>query len=201
MAIAGIDGAGKSTLGHGLRRLYERELGPCVVAEQKDDFAIQMANAAAAKKRMTARQYFGNFPFDFAKSFDIVRDHFVRIEPLLQSGVSVIVPRSVECRVALAMSRGSESIEKIASILDLIPRADVTIRLRIDPSIACTRVLLRGVDEESVEDLEALSKSLDEIQANRDDWIEVCAQSDKEDLLHQVSDLLFSRVRSLGIYA
>lgn len=199
VAIAGIDGAGKSSLAQGLKRAYEREFGPCVVAEAKDDFVIQISNAVAVQRGLSARAYFGNFAFDFAKSFDIVRDHFVRIEPLLQSGVSVIVPRSVECRLALAMSRGSEPIEKIGAVLSTVPRADVTLRLRADPQVACDRVRHRGIDEETVEDLTALSNHLDQLQSGND-WLEVCGNGTAQEVLANATELLFRRLRQACAY-
>lgn len=172
IGIAGIDGAGKSTLAHYLRRAVERIHGPCVVSESKDDFAIQTATAAAiAVAGCAPRDYFGNFAFDFAKAFDIVRDHFVRTEPLLRLGTSVILPRTVDCRLALARSKGSEPIEKIEAVLRVIPRPDITFRARLDPEVACERVHMRGVDEERLSDLVALDSALDALPA-RDSWIE-----------------------------
>jgi thymidylate kinase len=80
------------------------------------------------------------------------------------------------------MSKGSSPIDKIGSILSAVPPADVTLRIRISPEEACRRVLKRGIDEESIADLIALSSALDEIQADSD-WVEIDASGTPDEVL------------------
>lgn len=180
VAISGIDGAGKSTLAYGLSRTLSPYLGQIYVAEAKDEFVKQIARAACGAD--SPRSYFGNFAYDFAKSFGIISDHYLKIEPLLDRGVSVVAPRTIECRLAVAAAFGTPDIDKLERLLSLVPRPNCTIRLKIDPVLAVERVLKRGVDEETESGLAELSRQID-VYSQRLGWLEIDSSCSAEALL------------------
>lgn len=192
IGFSGIDGAGKSTLAYKIaERMRGRGLSVSV-AESKEYFVKQIALAVCPGG--DPRRYFGHFAYDLAKGFDIVRDYYSRVEPLLSTGVCVVNPRTIECRLAVARALGTPGIEKLERLLAIVPRPDLVIRLRVDPAVACERVRVRGIDTETVEGLSRLSQAMDHY-GNLSNWLEVDASGTPDATARQVLALIEALVQ------
>ena len=97
----GIDGAGKSTQAGKLTYYLLKKYGPTYLAESRMDFISKLMHALAWQYGRTDRRtYYGNHVVDFAKAFDVIRNHNTEIEPLLLAGMHVVEPRSIYGRRA-----------------------------------------------------------------------------------------------------
>lgn len=163
IGFTGLDGAGKSTQAAVLAQRL-RALGrQCYVCEPKDDLVAQASIAIARRHGLSQTEYFGSFAFELSKAFGAVRHHFALVAPLLQAGVDVIDPRTNNCRIALAASRGCHSVEKLKEIYDLVPAHDILLHLLVTAEVAHRRVTLRNTDTEDLGDLRKLYKELLEV--------------------------------------
>jgi thymidylate kinase len=187
ITLTGVDGSGKSTLAPGLAALVRDQFGPCLVAESKDDFVVTICQTVG--EGADPRSFFGAYAFDFAKAFDAVRDHFVRVEPHLAQGTSVVVPRSADCRLGIAATHHNDNLQNIEKILGVIPAPDLTLRLKVDSLVAAQRVLERGIDEEEADHLARFSGALDELGKRRN-WIEIDASGSPGSILQAAKGAL-----------
>ncbi|WP_321905606.1 nucleoside/nucleotide kinase family protein [Paraburkholderia tropica] len=163
IAFSGVDGAGKSTQAARVARYLDERGRSSFRFENKSEYALQVMKTAALRNGVVdGRSYFGNELFDFAKSIEVVRDHFTLIEPIINSGVDVVVPRSIICRIALARAFGLSDANFIRNVYDLTPPPDVIFWLDISGRVAAERVEKRGVDKEDPDFLEIFSFCLKE---------------------------------------
>lgn len=100
--------AGKSTQAGLLKRYLSENGEPACFMEMNDQFAIQVMNGVARSSGLgSGRSLFGNDLYDFAKYFDLARDSFQYVNPLLVLGMHVIVPRSMYCSIARSLALGT----------------------------------------------------------------------------------------------
>ncbi len=154
----GINGAGKSTQAGKLTYHLLKRCGPTYLAESRTDFASKLMDSLAWQYGHTDRRtYYSDHVVDFAKAFDVVRNHNTEIEPLLAAGMHVVEPRSIYCRTAMALAMSGMRDDKTEQLLDLIPKPDLLFWIDTDPLVALGRVQKRGTDFEKLEDLEKFS--------------------------------------------
>lgn len=162
IALAGIDGAGKSTQSGLLaKRIHDEGLrGYC--AEEQDRFVNELIKSYAGSNHFLGpREILGHHVVDMLKAVDLIRDYATIVLPLVQMGVNVVVPRSAHCRVGLARALGSEKVDLLRSFLYTSLRPEITIYLRISPSLAQQRVRARGTDDEELTLLADYARALD----------------------------------------
>ncbi len=86
--FTGIDGAGKSTQAGKLTYYLLKKYGPTYLAESRTDFVSKLMHTLVWQHGHTDRRtYYGDHVVDFAKAFDVIRNHNTEIEPLLTAGM------------------------------------------------------------------------------------------------------------------
>jgi len=180
IAFTGIDGAGKSTQAAKLAKFLRDNYGPTYFFESREDLVSQLTTGLAWRYgQCERREYYGHFALDLAKSFDVVREYFSVAAPLLAAGMNVVSPRSVYCRLGLSIGLSGIRDERIVQVLSLVPEANLTIWLDIDPKFAMLRIAERGTDEEDITYLRAFQGAL-ATMAESAEWTRVDAGRDSE---------------------
>jgi thymidylate kinase len=184
IAFAGIDGAGKSTQGGKLAKRLN-DLGfVAYLFEGKEDFAVQVMRAVAAKRgARTIRAFFGHEGTDLAKAFDTLRDQIHIVEPLKKNGCIVVQPRTGFDRIALAKSFGSSNLEQVEAVTLFGGCPDLTLWLDVPVELAVERITRRGIDSEDPEMLRRFRGSLGEM-AQQHPWVKLCGCGDATEV-HQ----------------
>lgn len=172
-AFTGIDGAGKSTQAGLLAKYVRDNFGPTYLFEPRTDLVSQlMVDLAWQYGRVGRREYFGHYAVDFAKAFDVVKDHFGTAAPLLAGGMHVVTPRSSYCRLATSIGMSGERDKRIEQVLGLIPKPDLLFWLDIDPDVAHKRITARGIDAEDIDFLQAFCSALRAMPESKN-WIRI----------------------------
>lgn len=186
IAFTGIDGAGKSTQAGLLSHYIRTKHGATYLSEPRTDLVSQLLHSLAHQHgRVGRREYFGNFTVDFSKSFDVVREHFSTIEPILVSGMHVIEPRSVYCRIATSIGMSGKRDKKIDHVFSLVPVPRLIIWLDVNPQIASERVRARGADIESLDSLQRFAKGYMKIK-ERNSWARIDGNASVEEVFLKV---------------
>ena len=144
VAIAGVDGSGRSTQ---VRRLVAA-LNDCGVAAQ----AYKVNHLASCGFMWLAERMTGD-PFnfhplipstlrEFTVATDVVRCYFQEVHPLTSSGVHVVWDRSPLCYRAYMRAYGADTTWPEA-LIGLIPEPELTILLDVEPDVAMTRIMKR----------------------------------------------------------
>lgn len=173
VAFTGIDGAGKTTQAGKLAYYFQKKYGPTYLAEPRTDFVSKLLHTLAWQHgRVGRREYYGHHAVDFAKAFDVVRDYYANIAPLLAAGMHVIEPRSVYCRTAMALAMSGVRDEQTEQVLALIPKPRLLFWIDTTPSTALVRVQRRGTDVEKLDDLQRFSQAL-HTMSGLENWIRI----------------------------
>lgn len=191
IGFTGLDGAGKSTQASVLAQRLRSLGAQCYVCEPKDDLVAQAAIAFAKRKGLSHREYYGTFAFELAKAFAAVRHHYSVVAPMLAAGVTVIDPRTNNCRLALAVAHSCLSVEKLKEVYDLVEQHDILINIQVLPEVAYQRVLTRNTDTESLEDLRKFSESLEQLTPST----AVCVDGDQDQ--SAVAQIIFESIERL----
>jgi dTMP kinase len=187
-AFTGIDGAGKSTQAGLLAKYIRDSLGPTYLSEPRTDLISQLQiNLAWQHGHTGRREYFGDYAVDFAKAFDVVRDHFGTVAPLLIGGMHVIEPRSPYCRLATSIGMSGKRDKRIEQVLGLIPKPDLLFWIDIDPYVAFQRITARGIDTEDISFLEVFSGVLRSMPEAKD-WIRITGNREVEEISHEIAE-------------
>jgi dTMP kinase len=191
----GIDGAGKSTQAGKLTYYLLKKYGPTYLAESRTDFISKLMHTLAWQHGRTDRRtYYGDHVVDFAKAFDVIRNHNTEIEPLLAAGMHVVEPRSIYCRTAMALAMTGKRDEKTEQLLELIPKPNLLVWIDTDPRVALERVQKRGIDVEKLEDLEKFSSALRAMPPSQK-WVRIDGNMSRQKIFLETrkhADILFS---------
>lgn len=186
LAFTGIDGAGKSTQAGYLALHMSTKYGPTYFAEPRTDLVSKLLHRLAWQHGQTSRRkYFGDHVVDFSKSFDVVRDHFSTLEPLLIAGMHVVEPRSVPCRTAMALAMSGTRDEKTEQVLSLIPKPDLLFWIDTDPELALERVKRRGIDSENLHDLQLFHAAYHQMPESSN-WVRIDGNQSENEVAEQV---------------
>jgi thymidylate kinase len=173
IAFTGIDGAGKTTQAGKLAYYIQSQYGPTYLAEPRTDFISKLLHVLAWQHGKTSRrEYYGHHVVDISKAFDVVRDYYANIAPLLAAGMHVVEPRSVYCRSAMALAMSGNRDEKTEQILALVPKPDLLFWIDTDPSTALSRVEQRGIDVEKLDDLQRFSNAFQAMSKSHN-WVRI----------------------------
>ncbi|MCU1518242.1 MAG: thymidylate kinase, partial [Pseudarthrobacter sp.] len=148
VVLLGIDGAGKTTAAHALGKL----LAPCTPTLVLANYSGRRTMTAWAESLgLTVPPRMLDLAESFIRSVNVVANH-VRARHF--DGV-VIMDRHLHCQQALRAARGLPSGWFLRRMTRLVPPADAVVFLDVSPEEAHRRIIARGTDTETLEDLRA----------------------------------------------
>lgn len=151
IAFTGTDGSGKSTqAGLLTRRLNDLGL-QSYLAEFKDDFTVEiLKKVTGSQDPAVIRARLTDEVVNVVTALDFVRNQARTAVPLLASGINVVTPRSMYCRLAVAWAHGSAD-HTTEQVLGAFGEPDLVIWLDVPARTTIERVDSRGRDRESPE--------------------------------------------------
>ncbi|WP_458114606.1 AAA family ATPase [Arthrobacter sp. R1-13] len=178
IVLTGIDGSGKTTAAQALAR---------------DRGALLLSNYAGRRRMSLLAARFGlRFHARLADAVEtIIRTFNVLVSHARaqnQPGL-VVMDRHLYCQLALRQAKGLPRGRFLPCLLRRLPKPDMVVHLVVDPEQALGRVLARGTDTESLEELSGLDaayRSLPEYQ----DFLKLDASGTPDDVLAALSQLL-----------
>jgi dTMP kinase len=178
IVLTGIDGSGKTTAAQALTR---------------DPGALLLSNYAGRRRMSLIADRFGlRFP---ARVADTVETTIRTFNVLVSHARAhnhrglVVMDRHLYCQLALRQAKGLPRGRFMPCLLSILPKPDVVVHLVVDPEQALRRVLARGTDTESLEELSVLDaayRSLPEYE----DFLKLDASGTPDEVLAALSGLL-----------
>lgn len=183
IVLTGIDGSGKSTAA--------RALVDAVRAEGGDGLVLSNHAGRRRMSLLSARLGF-QLPPTLADAIETA----IRVCNVLVSHSRarrfqglVVMDRHLHCQLALRHTRAIPRGWFLPWLLSALPTPDLVVHLDVDPCVAHQRILARGTDEESVEDLTAFRnayRSLPEYQ----EFVQVNAEGSTDEVLARVREVV-----------
>ncbi|MET4096332.1 thymidylate kinase [Arthrobacter sp. UYCu712] len=151
IVLTGIDGSGKTTAAQAT-----------VAAAQRDGKDALLLSNYAGRRRMSLLS--ARFGVQLHPRLADAAETVLRTANVLISHARayrhpglVIMDRHLHCQLALRQARGLPRGRFLPSLLRHLPQPDLVVHLVVDPEQAHERVMARGTDSETIEELEALS--------------------------------------------
>lgn len=179
IVLTGIDGAGKSTAARALLQS----------ARAQGTNALVLSNHAGRRRMslISARRGI-HLPPRLADAVETA----VRVTNVLINHVRasrfqglVIMDRDLHCQLALRQVRGIGRGRLVPWLLKALPAPDVVAHLEVEPSLAHQRIVARGTDEETLEDLTALRDAYRSLPAYPD-FVKIDAGAPAPEVLAQL---------------
>jgi dTMP kinase len=150
IVLLGIDGAGKSTAAREVEELLP------------DTPVLVLGNYSGRKTISALAQRFGvSLPVHVAdvletavRVFNVLLNH---LRAARFDGV-VIMDRHLYCQLALRKARGIRRRRGLSVLLGLLPQAQAVVYFDVPAELAHERIIVRGEDQETLEDLEKFRK-------------------------------------------
>jgi dTMP kinase len=150
IVLLGIDGAGKSTAAREVEELLP------------DTPVLVLGNYSGRKTISALAQRFGvSLPVQVAdvletavRVFNVLLNH---LRAARFDGV-VIMDRHLYCQLALRKARGIRRRRGLSVLLGLLPQAQAVVYFDVPAELAHERIIVRGEDQETLEDLEKFRK-------------------------------------------
>ena len=152
IVLTGIDGSGKSTAAQAL-----------VSAVQADGGTALLLNNHAGRRSMSVVSARLGFRLP-ARAADAVETTFrvwnVLVNHVRASGFDrvVIMDRHLHCQLALRATKGLGRGRVLPWLLGALPAPDAIVHLEVDPAVAHQRIVARGTDAETLDDLVAFAR-------------------------------------------
>ncbi|WP_308470610.1 thymidylate kinase [Arthrobacter sp. N199823] len=145
--MTGIDGSGKTTAARAM-----------VTAALRDGKGALLLRNYAGRRRMSlvSARYGIQFPAHLADAVEtLIRSVNVLISHTKTRKYPglIIMDRHLHCQLALRQARGLPRGRFLPFLLRKLPKPDLIIHLVIDPEDAHRRILARGTDVETLDDL------------------------------------------------
>lgn len=150
IVLTGIDGSGKTTAAHDL----------VAAVRAQGTKALLLSNYAGRRRMSLLSAKFGvRLPIRLADAAETV----IRVTNVLVSHARarqfsglVVMDRHLHCQLALRRTRGLPRGRLLPRLIGALPRPDLMVYLDVSPERALERIMSRGTDEESLDDLRAL---------------------------------------------
>lgn len=155
IVMLGIDGAGKTTTA-------------AAVAELLPGTPVLVLGNYSGRKTITAmaRRFGVPLPVPVAdlletavRVFNVLRNHLraSRFDGL------VIIDRHLHCQLALRKARGIRRRRALEALLRILPQADAVVYFDLPARQAYERIMLRGEDQETLQDLQEFRRAYQEL--------------------------------------
>ena len=150
IVLTGIDGSGKSTAARALVSAAQAEGGK----------ALLLSNHAGRRSMSLLAQRLGiQWPRRLADAAETT----LRVINVLMSHSKasrfdglVVMDRHLQCQLALRTAKGLPRGGLLPWLLSVLPAPDAVVFLDVEPALAHQRIVARGTDTETLEDLVAL---------------------------------------------
>ena len=150
IVLTGIDGSGKSTAAGALASMAR--------AEGRN--ALLLSNHAGRRSMSVLARRLGiQWPRHLADAAETT----LRVVNVLISHAKasrfdglVVMDRHLHCQLALRAAKGLPRGRLLPWLLSALPAPDAVVHLDVEPALAHQRIVARGTDEETLEDLVAL---------------------------------------------
>ena len=150
IVLTGIDGSGKSTAAHAL----------VSDARAEGRNALLLSNHAGRRSMSVLAQRLGiQWPRRLADAAETT----LRVINVLVSHARasrfdglVVMDRHLHCQLALRAAKGLQRGRLLPWLLSALPAPDAVVHLDVEPALAHGRIVARGTDKETLEDLVSL---------------------------------------------
>lgn len=150
IVLTGIDGSGKTTAAHAL----------VAAARAQGTRALLLSNYAGRRRMSLLSARLGvRLPDRLADALETaIRVANVRVSHARarQFPGLVVMDRHLHCQLALRRTRGLPRGRFLPRLIGALPRPDLVVYLDVSPERAHQRIVARGTDEESLDDLRSL---------------------------------------------
>jgi dTMP kinase len=186
LALAGIDGSGKSTQAGYLRKRLADAGYAAYLMEGKEDFVVPTMTSIALRQGYPGpRPLFGDEAVDLVKAFDTLRDYSHMVAPLRSSGMVVVQPRSGYCRVALAEAFGSRNVALVEAVTHFAGEPDLVLWIDVPAEVAVRRIEARGIDSEDPEMLHRFREAMVRL-SRRYPWVQIDGTASVDEVREEV---------------
>lgn len=151
VVLVGIDGAGKTTAARALSGLLEPSTPTRVLANYSGRRTITAWLTRLERAGLTIPPQVLDLAESLIRTVNVVAN-YVRARRF--DGV-VIMDRHLHCQQALRSARGLSPGWFLGAMMRMLPAADAVVFLDVTPEEAHRRIVARGTDTESLEDLRA----------------------------------------------
>ena len=150
IVLTGIDGSGKTTAAHAL----------VAAARANGTEALLLSNYAGRRRMSLLSARFGvRLPARLADAVECA----IRVANVLVSHARarrfpglVVMDRHLQCQLALRRTRGLPRGRLLPRLIGALPRPDLVAYLDVSPERAHERIVARGTDAETLDDLQSL---------------------------------------------
>jgi dTMP kinase len=152
IVLTGIDGSGKSTAARALMSAVQADGGTALLLNNHAGRRSMSVLSARLGVRLPAR------------AADAIETTF-RVWNVLVNHVRasnfdglVVMDRHLHCQLALRATKGLARGRVLPWLLGALPAPDAVVHLEVDPGVAHQRIVARGTDAETLEDLVAFAR-------------------------------------------
>ena len=155
IVLLGIDGAGKSTAAREVEALL-----PDIPVLVLGNFSGRKTISALAQRFNVALPVQVADVLESAvRVFNVLLNH---LRAARFDGV-VVMDRHLYCQLALRKARGIRRRRLLSALLRLLPQAQAVVYFDVPAKVAHERIMVRGEDQETLEDLEKFRKGYAEL--------------------------------------
>ncbi|KRE91355.1 AAA family ATPase [Arthrobacter sp. Soil764] len=188
IVLTGIDGSGKSTAAQALVSSVRAKGGRALLLSNHAGRRVMSLVAARLGVRLPARLS------DAVETALRVGNALVSHLRASRFDGLVVMDRHLHCQLALRSASGLPRGRFLPWLLARLPQPDAVIHLNIDPAEAHRRIVARGTDSESLDDLAAFQAGYRDLPEYAG-FVKVDASAPKEQLLAE----LLSRLAAVGV--
>ncbi|MEV7573272.1 thymidylate kinase [Pseudarthrobacter sp. NPDC089323] len=162
IVLTGIDGSGKSTAAHALVNSVAAHGGKAVLLNNhagRRTMSVLSAKAGIRLPKRLAEALETTF-----RVWNVLVSHLWanRFEGL------VVMDRHLYCQLALRTTKGLPRGRLLPWLLKALPAPDAVVHFDIDPGEAHRRIMARGTDDETLEDLTAFRDAYQQLPEYKD---------------------------------
>ncbi len=183
IVLTGIDGSGKSTAAHALVSSVEAHGGKAVLLNNhagRRTMSVLSARTGIRLPKRLAEVMESTF-----RVWNVLVSH---LRASRSEGL-VVMDRHLYCQLALRTTKGLPRGRFLPWLLKALPAADAVVHFDIDPGEAHRRIVSRGTDDETLEDLIAFRDAYRQLTEYKD-FVKVDASLPPAELARQLDDVV-----------